>query len=256
MASVQVSNDSTLNSERKTSNTLLPSYSELDLEMDEVNGRPRRPSKEGLLSQVQDDQDYENLRYDQDYQNLQQPPPHVRRSSLPVIRQQASDGEPHTVISISPDSEDSGSPRDGIPNAAKVNATANIRPQQGTLTPIQDEAPWYQSSTPSVMSHVYSSPASPTNGGVFPPINASASQKSLQMSFSNPISSRNGPRSYSSMSQSSNPSHSMGKAMMGQAAKGFSRSSNSMGRSVAQSSKQACHKVHSIPAGMDHFTDV
>lgn len=223
--------------------------------MDEVNGRSRRASKDVLLSKIQDDQDYENLCYDH-------PPPHARRSSLPAIGQQPTHGqatghllpildrEPHTVISISPDSEDSGSPRASVSNAAKIN---NGRPQQGALTPIQDETLWYQTSTPSMMSNIYSSPASPTSGGPFPPINPSESHKSLQLSFSNPISSRRGvARSYSSMSQSSNPPHSMGKAT----GQGFSRSSNSMGRSANKQVSQSSGKVHSIPADMDHFTDV
>lgn len=246
------SNVSTLIGERKTSNILLPSYSELELKANEADGPPRRrQSKEGLLSeQEQGEQDYANLCYDQDYQNLQQPHPHVRRSSLPTIVQQGEverhqlpipDGEPHTVISISPGSEESGSPSDSAPNTTKVNANANSRP--GTLTPIQDESPWYQTSTPSMMSHDYSSPASPTNGSVFHPINPSGSHKSLQLSFSNPVSARN------------NQTHSM----VGQAGVGFSRSSHSMGRSGAHSGRHASQssgKVHSIPAGMDHFTDV
>lgn len=221
-----------------------------------------------------DEQDYENLRC-QDHQNQQQvPPPLVRRSSLDAtehngvsVQHQLPIPESHT-ISISPDSEDSGSPREGNPNAAKTsNNSNNGRLQPGTLSPIQDDVPWYQS-TPSVMSQGYSSPTSPLtptllmNGETFPPNDPTASHKSLQLSFSNPVTARGAPRSQSSMSQSStlaHPSGSLGPRSMGQAARGFSRSSNSMGRSVGQSSRQVSRssgKVHSIPADMNHFTDV
>ena len=260
-------------SERKTSNILLPSYSELEL------GKVKHSTSRILNSSYKVPEGVE-----QDYENIRTTHPPVRQTSLgtdrkmtarPILQQNLplpQGGEQvHTVISISPDSEESGSPREGNPTTTTTTATAagktsaNGRQQLSTLAPIQDEVPWYQS-TQSMRSQEYPSPTSPltptfTENGEppysRPPSAPSASHNSLQHSLSNPTGPRPVPRAHSSMSQTSSlHSYSMERSV-GRGGEGISRSAYSMGRNAGRSSKYFSHnKVHSIPANMHHFTDV
>ena len=256
------------------SGTLPPSYSELGIDKPDGNA----PGTSGT--------DYENIpnEYETIQPSYRQNGP-GRRSSLGAINEVSSGktsghgrlsltdrAHSHNVISVSPDSEASGSPRE-------KGQGANRR-SSGHLSPIQDEAPWYRSSTPSVLSgHTPSSatsPTSPGSGGRISPRTHShspftrAAHMSLHQSFSNPVASQHESQSQNNVMDPENQtngasrsaqymsrsSSSMGHQIIAAANHNLgARSSSSMGRGVIPNGGMR-RGVQSIPASMDHFTDV
>ena len=309
-----------LDSLRKIStHTLPPAYS--DLEVNQLNGKSNGSVPVlRYISRVPEDPeepDYANLpstgngqQDPQGSQSFKEPfplpssqpelPPKGRRASLgaPGGRRPSlglptqNDAYPgrlspserarsHNVISVSPDSEESGSPKEidqsdhGYPKNGRVSQQQQPPPppqqqqqqlQQQSGLSISRE--WYRSSTPS-LSHNGAdgpgsllpplSPTSHTSGGSstggFPiqsqaPPSTSASHKSLQFSYSNPSSFQKNFRSQSSMGQTSvaNGGPRVGNGMS-------AKSSHNVGRYTPRSSSSMGRNNLSVPAAMDQYID-
>ena len=168
----------------------------------------------------------------------------------------------HNVISISPDSEASGSPRERPQQYPSEfsNSSGQLRE---TTPPSHEDKVWYRGSTPSVPSAQEfpptdsvplppSSQPHPLSQGLQPP-----HHRSLQHSFSNPLGQT---RSQSSMGCPHCTCGGMVSNGMSRSQHVMPRSASSMSRSLGRSA-QGMHRqgggMSSIPADMDlEGTDV